>query len=804
MGVLLSSYLKRNSIQIKIGLLMLISVVLLSATSYLLYKNLSSIVSSIRIDKNPELRLLSVRDISTDLEKAGNSIRIYTITKDPSDIKPYYTIISRIDDKVSKFRSECLNDSALLLQTDTISKLIEDNIYIWNELLTLYKDDSVIDNLRELSEQYSTAAENDQKKGILKRVFNRKPKNLPDEKEIINDINEVVRKDSTARDELVEQESQLAYTSSKITRKFYDLISKIENEVIEDINSKAWAAGEVAKKTYNILIALIISGGLLAVIVLYIIIKYVRNAYKYQIALEKAKDEAENLSKTRELFIANMSHEIRTPLTAISGFTEQLLLESPDKNISRSLGVIKSSSDHLLKIIDDILDFSKLQNQKLELEKANFSIARILDEVQSLFENQAQKNNTLLTHSLDPDTPPALLGDPFRLKQIMINLVSNSVKFTKNGSVRFDIRSEKKKDDEIFLVMEFTDTGIGIDDSKIETVFEDFTQAEMSTTRKYGGTGLGLSIVKKLIELHNGTIDLKSKIGKGTKIICRIPILIGNEDLLIKDINSPVSIPDVVTGMKFLIVDDEEYNRLLFSKILDRWKVFHHEEENGLNAVNELKKNRYDIVFMDMRMPEMDGLNTVRFIRQEMKISETELPVVIVSAAPPDEELMDYRREGISSFLHKPFTEEMLITATMNAVNKKNRVIIPEAPNIDFDQPSGKGKIDLRNLYHIADNDREFVKEMLVSFISTTGTMINEVKKASDEKQWESVAEISHKMMPPCRHLGAAAMFELLVKIEREAKIKNANGYIEEMLKNVIDEFELVREILNEQISKLN
>jgi len=231
--------MEKSSIQLKIGVIMIFAVILLSATCYLLYRNLSLIVSSIRIDDNPELRLLSIRDISTDLEKAGNSVRIYTITRDPSDIKPYYTVISNIDEKVGTLRAECGNDSVLLLQTDTISRLIEENIFIWNKLLALYKDDQVTEYLGQLSDQLSIASENNQKKGILKRVFSRTPESPLDEQAIADSLNKVVEQDRTTKGKLITQESQLAANSSEIREKFYDLMTKMENEVYDLIEEKA-------------------------------------------------------------------------------------------------------------------------------------------------------------------------------------------------------------------------------------------------------------------------------------------------------------------------------------------------------------------------------------------------------------------------------------------------------------------------------------------------------------------------------------------------------------------------------------
>jgi signal transduction histidine kinase/CheY-like chemotaxis protein/HPt (histidine-containing phosphotransfer) domain-containing protein len=799
-------YLKRNSIQFKIGFIMIIAVILLSATCYLLYRNLSSIVSSIRIDENPELRLLSIRDISMDLEKAGNSVRIYTITRNSSDIEPYYTIISNIDEKVSRLKAECINDSVLLAQTDTISNLIEENIIIWNDLLVLYNDNKVMEYMRQLSDQFTTVTENSQKKerGILKRVFSRPPESPINEQAIVDDLNKIARENRTTKDELISQESQLAVNSSEITEKFYDLMTKMENEVYDHIKAKAVEANLVAAKTYKWLILLSISGGLLAVLVLYIIIRYVRKAYAYQLALENSKEEAEKLARTKELFMANMSHEIRTPVTAISGFTEQLLHEPSNENTSRSLRIIKSSSDHLLKIIDDILDFSKLQNNKLSLEKVHFSISRTLSDVHALFERQAIQNNTHLTFSISPGTPDVLLGDPYRLKQIIINLVSNSVKFTKNGTVHFTAGSVRKANEEIDLIMEFTDTGIGIDESKLDSIFEDFTQAEMSTTRKFGGTGLGLSIVKKLVELHNGTIELTSKKNQGTKIICRMPYLTGDEKQIRKEIAPPLPVPEEITGLKILVVDDEEYNRLLFRKILNRWNVECHEVVNGMDALEILKEDRFDILFMDMRMPGIDGFRTTQFIRNEMKISDQDMPIIFISAAPLNDEWQKYRKEGMNAFLQKPFTEEMLLT-TIQAVIRKNSPVTLTETGINGRPESGStGKVDLHGLYHISGGDDQFVKQMLLSFIGTTEKLLNEMQEAVFARQWESVANLAHKILPPCRHLGASDLSSLLTSIEKNCRNNTDTVSVESLLESSRNEFRTVSGLLNEHIAKMN
>jgi len=785
---------------------MILAVVLLSATGYLSYRNLSSIVTSIQLDLKPDLRILSIREISMDLEKAQNSIRIYTSTLNTLDLKLYYAIISNIDGKVSRLRSECLTDSLVLQQTDTISKLIEKNIVIWNQILYLYNNHTVVEDLKQLSDRLDSSSLEASKteKNILKRVFSSTNKNRLNEKEIISNLKEIEQQDSITKERLMMRESTLAVTSSEIKEQFYDLITKIENEISGIINAKALAANKLAARTYIWLAMFSVSGTLLAILVMLIIVRYVRKTHVYQIALQTSKDEAEKLARTKELFMANMSHEIRTPVTAISGFTEQLLHEPLDENINRTLKIIKSSSDHLAKIINDILDFAKLQNGRLSLEKVHFTIAQILEDVFALFERNALRNNTSLTYSISPETPYVLLGDPYRLKQIMINLVSNSVKFTKNGMVNLSVDCIKKESSEIELVIEVTDTGIGIEESKIDFIFEDFTQEEMSTTRKYGGTGLGLSIVKKLIELQSGTIVCVSRKNHGTTITCNIPYQTGDEKLVRKEVNPPLYIPEEIRNLKILIVDDEEYNRLLFKTILDRWKVSNHEVANGMEALEILKSDRFDLLFMDARMPGIDGLKATRFIRDEMNITESEMPVICISAASVKEDWQKYRQAGMNAVLPKPFTEETLLTTILSVIKDYEPVTNVEPISEEKIKSTSPDKINLDNLYHISGGDEKFVKQMLVSFIDSTKKGLDEMQEAVKSGRVDSVADLAHKMLPPCKHIGASDLCNLLRKIEENIKKKVEPQALEKLLEETILEFEVVSGLIKDQITKIS
>jgi signal transduction histidine kinase/ActR/RegA family two-component response regulator len=792
----------RNSIQIRVGFLMILAVILLSAAFYMFYRNLSSIVSSIKIDESPELKLVGIRDISTGIEKAGNSVRIYMATRNPADIRPYYTFISGIDEDITRLKEACNNDSVLLAQTDTIINLIRRNISIWTQLLVLSRDDNIIRNLRSLSISLDSASGTPVGKGSMQKEFRLSPDTAGVKKEPGIDYEEIITKNQMTRDQLAVRELQLARNSSVITEKFYDLLSGMEDEVYYQIGLKADEAQKVAGETYRGLVLVAITGILLGILVIYVIFRYSRNAIAYQAALEKSRDETEKLAKTRELFMANITHEIRTPLTAISGFTEQLLHDIPNSESSKSLNIIKSSSDHLLRIIDNILDFSKLKTDKLTLEKVHFRITGVLEEVHEMLTQKAARNKTRLNYILERDTPPVIIGDPYRLKQILLNLTGNSIKFTINGEVTIRVTHTRKNTEEIELILSVADTGIGIDESKLEAIFDDFTQAEMNTTRKYGGTGLGLSIVKSLIRLHEGNIEVKSKKNEGTTMICRIPYRVGEEKQVKTDHDIILPVPEEIAGKKILVVDDEEYNRLLFSKILRRWKAIVRLAENGMEALEILKSEKFDFAFMDMRMPGIDGLKTTRFIREEMQVSKTEMPLIFISAAPGSEDKEKYRQAGINAFLPKPFSEKMLLSAIMEATD-----LSAENPSPAIDDPGGettgeKVSIDVRNLYHLSGGDNIFVKQMLDTFISSTARGLDEMAVAAGKAEWEKTADISHKIQPPCRHIGANTLFGLLSRIERSIRKEEKTDQIEKLTESALREFEVIKRLIEEEIIK--
>lgn len=796
--------MQKLSLQVKIGALMTLAILLISATGYLSFRSLSAIVSSIKVKSKPDLRLLTISEISNDLEKAENSVRLFTYTRKKKDIEPYYNTIAGFDEKVARLRTASLNDTLLMNQIDTISQLIEDEILIWNQMLDLYHSDLLDNFIRNLTAKLAvgTLSNKNTDKSILKRVFSKRADKPNVQQEIIRDLNAYERQDSIKNKRLLATESQLAITGTAIRERFYILISKMEDEVDDSIEMNARTAEGLALKTYHWLAMFAILGTVLVILVLAIVVRFVRKTRDYERALIQSRDETEKTAHAREIFMATMSHEIRTPVNAIYGFAEQLAHKSFDETSRKIVDIIKSSADHLVKIVDDILDISKLQNAKIVLEKAPFQLSLVFEEIQLLFENKSAQKGTRLHHSVGKSMSPLLLGDSYRLKQILINLVGNSVKFTSGGEIHFSADCGPKNGDSFDLIVKVEDSGIGISEDRQAGVFDEFTQADEDTSRKYGGTGLGLSIVKKLVDLHRGSVSLQSKKNRGTTVTCILPFSAATgED--VPENPRVTDIPDKIRDLNILVVDDEEYNRMLFSTIFNRWKIRYDEAADGLKALELIKTNQYDLVFMDIRMPSLNGIETSKYLRDELKIGKDVLPVIGISATHTGEDIQEYLRSGINTFLPKPFTEKMLTDIILSVVD-------PETHKFNAEEPGNTGqnlpgpRIDLSHLYQLADHDIPFIRQMLTRFIEGTEQGLQDIEQAVKQGQTHVALETAHKIAAPCKHVGAEKLYMCLKSIENEAQHYKNGKILSRLCRDSEKEFAEIKEILTDHIMKMN
>ncbi|WP_439585292.1 PAS domain-containing protein [Dyadobacter bucti] len=390
--------------------------------------------------------------------------------------------------------------------------------------------------------------------------------------------------------------------------------------------------------------------------------------------LINAKELAESAAIAKSQFLSTMSHEIRTPMNAVIGFTHLLLQQNPRPDQMDYLNILKFSAENLLVIINDILDFSKIEAGKIEFEEVEFNVLSLLENIRSGTLQKAEEKGVQLKLMVDPDLDMILIGDPVRLGQILTNLVSNAVKFTKEGKVTISASMLKKEKEHVTIDFEIKDTGIGIPPEKIDAIFESFTQASSDTTRKFGGSGLGLSITKKLLELLNSKIQVQSTVGKGSVFYFSLDLKTsdknagGNHDK--KNSDNPFSLK----GLKVLIVEDNVINVVLMKNFMKQWEVEYDIAENGLIACEKVRKNDYDLVLMDLQMPEMDGYQATAEIRKLPGKKYAELPIVALTASA----MLDIKdiayQVGMNDYISKPFNPTEL-HAKM-ALHGKHRVAL--------------------------------------------------------------------------------------------------------------------------------
>ncbi len=476
---------------------------------------------------------------------------------------------------------------------------------------------------------------------------------------------------------------------------------------------------------------------------------------------EEAKNKAEYAVKSKQQFLSNMSHEIRTPMNAIIGFTKVVLKTELTAKQKEYLTAIKMSGDALIVLINDILDLAKVDAGKMSFEQTPFKMAASIAAMLHVFEIKILEKNLQFIKEYDHRIPEILLGDSLRLHQIILNLVSNAVKFTTDGHITVSVRLLEETPELATIEFSVSDTGIGISEIKIDKIFENFQQASSSTARIFGGTGLGLAIVKQLVEHQGGTIIVRSKVDVGSTFSFVLSFL--KTDTVSELDTEIVQLDTEIRNIKVLVVEDMALNQLLMKTLLDDFGFDRDIASNGKIAIEKLQMKSYDIILMDLQMPEMNGFEATEYIRTQLK---SKIPIIALTADVTTVDLAKCKAVGMNDYIAKPVDERILYSKIIGLVKKSNTAPLIKT-TMQEDITIAKCT-DLNYLLHRTKSNPNLMMEMITAYLEQTPTLILAMRKGFDEKDWEVVSATTHKLIPSFSIMGIHANFEIMAKKVQE------------------------------------
>jgi len=534
------------------------------------------------------------------------------------------------------------------------------------------------------------------------------------------------------------------------------LINDSRQQTLSNISTSVNTNGAKAK-SWGIILAVVAC--LASLVTFWYLVVQGQRQQKLIRTLDTSEKKLKEASRIQEQFVANISHEIRTPMNAILGFAGLLQKTGLDKNQHEYVRSIRSSAENLLTIINDILDLSRIESGMMHIESLPFNLRELLDSLATMMNVKAISQNLYLTTEVDQSIPQILKGDAVRLTQILINLLSNALKFTHEGGVSIKVECQEKKEEKVFVRFIISDTGIGVDPARQKNIFERFHQAQPETTRRYGGTGLGLSIVKQLVEIQNGTISIDSEPGRGSVFTVVLPYQISGETEITDASSSSVLVAEpLLKKIRILVAEDNAMNQKLLQHLLAQWQIDFDMVQNGAAAVEVLEQRPrgYAMVLMDIQMPEMDGYTATEKIRHDLNL---QLPIIAMTAHALAGEKEKCLGAGMDDYISKPINQEQLY-----------KLINRYAQSSSLDDTS---VIDLEYLRILSKGDEVFEKNMIRSFSIQMPEELEKLKSSIIEKNYEQIGSIAHNMKSTLSYMGLNQLTPLLQQIEQECEKQN-------------------------------
>lgn len=808
----------RRSITFKVVAGYIIVAVLAGVAVWFIYSQVKEYSRIAQSNSENNRQLILVSEITTDLNKSENISRRLIQTGDEEEWQKYNAQIDTIKEKLQKLKAEYKNLD-LDNEIDSIHKLLEqktENLGILDSLRSSERNTNyyarVLNELKNIDASFTDY-------NYENRFRNLKPY----QRDVLIKLLEYSRKDNAEQltnqrlDSIVKSVKKVLAELEFANRQFQNKVNKKENELLnndmilnqrlrnlltdleikERRNSmeRAKVFQAMLKKTSDIII---IGGVIIAVIILFFIINIIRDitrSQRYRAQLEDAKQFAESLLVRREQFMAAITHDLRSPLTTVMGYTDLIEKTGINERQGHYLSQIRKSSEFILHLVNDLLDLSKLEAGKMLIEKLPFNPKKLIEDTINNVIPADKKKDVKIERRLSEETNVQLKSDPFRIKQILANLLSNAWKFTESGSIIVTSSLEQRSEDENYLRISIKDSGIGISKEKLDSIFEEFSQEDSSIEKRFGGTGLGLSITKRLTELLHGEILVDSKQGEGSEFTIIIPVEEISENREdggydSKEINSLEVQVDESHEKKALVADDEPGQLSLTLEICRSMGFDTDTAKDGKEAWEKLQENDYDILLTDIQMPVMDGFSLITKLRDEERLKELK---VIALSGRKEVKAKTYKEAGFDESLLKPYQPEKLkkvIASLLGLEIRKisrteNSAIEPKTPDHTNE------KYDLSEIFEFSGRDEAAMQTILQAFIEGSGKSISELADAWKENDSDKLGKIAHRMLPMLRQMKASHITPVLQKLEDREKVsKTEFEKLQKDLQNLMQDLE--------------
>lgn len=658
-----------------------ILVVVLASVLYALYytgnsafNNIDQLKTTVIENSKPNDRLILLKNILNELDQGEKWVQSYALAHDKESLLQYKSTIEDLQDKLTEMQQmtaeseEARVDS---LQVSQLSDLISLKKSLWTDFIKAQQDyriEEVLDEVIETAKEHNVSDTlTVEKKPFFKRLFGKK-----EEKMVYRDTNivqaiqekatNIKKEEKRVYEKNKAKELEIIAASKLVTDSLYALMDNMQELEFSRIQEKVNQSTHLSEKTSEEIsfFGYAIAG--LIVLAILLIVLFVIRSFQYERTLNRAKNQAEKLAQTKEIFASTVTHEVRNPLHAIEGFTNEALDNEKDKGAQkRRLQIIQQSTQYLLQVVNEVLDFSKMEAGKLKMSTVEFSPKKMADEIESMFSFQIHSKGLKWNCSIDDDLPVSLKGDAMRVKQILINLISNAVKFTEKGGIELKIRKMKnnQEDKPSACLVEFQviDTGVGIPEKSLKNIFEEFNQAHSAA---YGGTGLGLNLVQKMARFMGGAIAAESKEGKGSRFSLQLPFQVGTTVKKNNEKNGRENqhVLKNLAGKIIYLADDEEFNTRLFVNMLKNASCNIETFGDGKSLFTAMQKSPANLVFLDLNMPTMDGYQTTEKIREELQ--NKKVPIIAITGHEGESHRDKCLKMGMNDVLVKPFGQKEL------------------------------------------------------------------------------------------------------------------------------------------------